>query len=257
MIKKNIIHLSFDDVINSFYELNTKLPQSIFRIGFFAFLHNLHKRTGCVVSCYCFYKKEGFCLSECPDSYKQEFEHNSDWLKFGFHSYTGNEDYQHQDPNTSLSQYNELMKCLERVVGRKSLDLCPRIHKFEASAEFIYKMSNHPLYPIKGLLSADDNRISYSLTSANNHILIRDGYYKLQNIVLLRTTQRYDSLKPTSFIKLFNHSGWVILFTHEWYFYNNNWKIKTKGFVIRLLIHISLQYYKFKGFKMAFPTQLI
>ena len=99
------------------------------------------------------------------------------------------------------------MKCLERVVGRKSLDLCPRIHKFEASAEFIYQMTNHSLFPIKGLLSADDNRISYSLTSANNQILIRDGYYKLQNIVLLRTTQRYDSLKPASIVKLFKHSG--------------------------------------------------
>lgn len=257
MINKNIIHLSFDDVINSFYELNTKLPQSIFRIGFFAFLHNLHTRTGCVVSCYCFYKKDGFCLADCPNSYRHEFESNSDWLKFGFHSYTGNEDYLHQDPSISLAQYDELMMNLERVVGKMSLDLFPRIHKFEASEEFIRLISNHTLYPIKGILAADDNRVSYSLTNANNEVLIKKRYFKLQNIVLLRTSQRYDSLKPISFFKLFNHSGAVILFTHEWYFYNNNWKIKTKGFVIRLLIHFSLQYYKFKGFKMAFPTQLI
>lgn len=207
MLSDKFLHISFDDVLDSFRNLALLRSDSIFAVKFFAFLRNLHFRTGCTVSCYCFYKKDGFSLAECPDSYKQEFENNSDWLKFGFHSYTGNEDYQHQDPNTSLAQYTELMKCLERVVGRKSLDLCPRIHKFEASSEFMYQMSNHPLYPIKGLLSADDNRISYSLTSANNQILIRDGYYKLQNIVLMRTSQRYDSLKPASIIKLFNHSG--------------------------------------------------
>lgn len=119
-------------MINSFYELNTKLPQSIFRIEFFAFLHNLHTRTGCVVSCYCFYKKDGFCLADCPNSYRHEFESNSDRLKFGFHSYTGNEDYLHKDPSISLAQYDELMMSLERVVGKMSLDLFPRIHKFEA-----------------------------------------------------------------------------------------------------------------------------
>lgn len=207
MLNDKYIHLSFDDVIDSFRILALLHPVSIFDVAFFAFLHNLHIRTGCVVSCYCFYKKDGFCLVDCPDSYTQEFENNSDWLKFGFHSYTGNEDYQHQDAKNSLAQYNELMKSLERVVGRKSIDLCPRIHKFEASAEFIYQMSNHPLYPIKGLLSADDNRTSYSLTSANNQILSREGFYKLQNVVLIRTSQRFDLLNLTSIIKLFNHSG--------------------------------------------------
>lgn len=93
------MHLSVDDVIGSFRYLALLRPISIFDVAFFAFLRNLHIGTGCVVSCYCFYKMDGFCLAECPDSYRQELENNSDWLKFGFHSYTGNEDYQRQDAN--------------------------------------------------------------------------------------------------------------------------------------------------------------
>lgn len=103
-------------------------------------------------------KKDGFCLADRPNSYRHEFKSNSDWLKFESHSYTGNEDYLHQDPSISLAQYDELMMSLERVVGKMSLDLFPRIHKFEASEEFIRLISNHTLYPIKGMLAADDTK---------------------------------------------------------------------------------------------------
>lgn len=104
------IHYSIDDVIEVFSELTKMQPKSIFDIPFFAFLLSLHRQYGIVVSCYCFFKRRTFSLSECTKSYRHEFEKNASWLKFGFHGYTGFEDYESQPLNESIQQYKEVSK---------------------------------------------------------------------------------------------------------------------------------------------------
>ena len=203
------IHLSVDDVIGVFKELTITKPDSIFEIELFRYLRKLHHRYGAVVSCYCFYKKEEFSLAQCTREYKQEFEENASWLRFGFHGYSGGEDYISQSIVDSYSQYQEVIINLKKIVGINALDNFPRIHTFRASDDFVRLLADNDILCISGLLAADDERRSYSLNTEEDKKLKSNGFMEKNNILYMRTSQRFDSVAPSSVIKLFSHRGGV------------------------------------------------
>ena len=84
-----IFHLSFDDVITVFEDLNKEQYSSIFDNAELAWMKQLHDKYGVVISCYVFFEDNEFSLAECTGRYRDEFQSNSDWLRFGFHSRNG------------------------------------------------------------------------------------------------------------------------------------------------------------------------
>lgn len=248
------IHYSIDDVISVFEILTRVHPKSIFDISLFAYLQQLHYRYGFVVSCYCFYRKGRFTLSDVSRSYIGEFERNSSWLKFGFHGYDGNEDYDNQNIKESIRQYRNVVFNLREIVGSKSLDLFPRIHSFKGSEEFQIYLAHNDDFSLKGLLAADDDRISYSLSSEENGRLKDRQLLGKNNLLFIRTTQRFDCLRPYMIKKMFCHSGGVIeLFTHEWLFLNtSSCKTRIKAIIIKYLMKLTCEFYIKKGYRFAF-----
>lgn len=203
MLDTKLLHFSVDDVIVSFKQLTETNPISIFEIPLFGYLKKMHENYGVVVSCYCFYTCGDFTLSNATRLYKQEFENNSSWLKFGFHGYTGRENYEEQDLKMSQRQFQEVICNLKEIVGPSSLDSFARIHTFQASYDFVCFLAQNGDYSLKGLLSADDSRISYSLSKCDNAQLKLDGWFQSDGLALLKTTQRFDSLRPSSLKRLF------------------------------------------------------
>ena len=241
-----IIHISIDDVIRVFKELTEQRPPSIFEIPFFHYFKRLHDKYGAVVSCYCFYLYADFTLASCTRNYRAEFEANSDWLRFGFHGYSGEEDYGTQDEGESERQYDQVMNNLAEIVSIKSLDSTTRIHRFRATKEFMMYI-RHAKYPVYALLGADDNRLSYSLSVEENRMLYRNGIYSVNDMWIIRTTQRFDHLKPLPIFHLFSHlwGGDKHFFTHEYYFFPASALMKIKGKIIKSLIQMTVIYYRY------------
>lgn len=81
------LHFSIDDTIKIFQDLtqNEKEYESIFENSILNFLWECHQKFGLKVSLYCYYEEGNFDLSTVPDTYREEFLKNSDWLQFGFH----------------------------------------------------------------------------------------------------------------------------------------------------------------------------
>ena len=209
----NILHISIDDTIQVFKELTERAPLSIFDLPFFRYFKRLHDKYGLVLSCYCFFQRGDFTLATCTRNYRTEFEANSDWLRFGFHGFTGNEDYGLQNETISGIQYEKVMDNLVEIVGIASLDSVIRIHRFRASKSFIREITTCSKYPVQGLLGADDNRPSYFLSKEENEFLIKNFFYKSACLMVLKTTQRFDSIKPSSIYQLFTHfrgGGWCV-----------------------------------------------
>ena len=197
------------------------------------------------MSCYCFYLYGDFTLASCTRNYQVEFEANSDWLRFGFHGYSGKENYGIQDEMESEKQYELVMDNLAEIVGIKALDTTTRIHRFQATKAFMMYMM-HAKYPTNALFAADDNRLSYSLSVAENNQLLKHGIYNMDNMLIMRTTQRFDSVKPLSICRLFAHfKGGKYFFTHEWLFYPTEIRTKIKETIIKRLIRITLIYYRY------------
>ena len=252
-IMSKYIHYSIDDTIQSFKQLTELKPASIFEIRMFAFLKELHSKYGIVVSCYCFYKYGDFSLKDCTHSYRKEFEQNSSWLRFGFHGYSGEEDYGSQDLESSCAQYALLLSNLIAIVGEHSIDIFPRIHTFHATQEFISYMHSYPQFPIIGLLSADDDRVSYSMNMEQCQQLVQQGRLDFRGVKYLRTTQRFDSLKLKKIRRLFAYTGGqVVLFTHEWVFYPKSFKMRVKAYLIKRLMMLTASYYTKKCYIPSF-----
>ena len=81
-----------DDHSFVFTELTRQKPKHAFDHFYLAGLKKIHEETGLKVTLNAFYRndhdKDGFLLKEMPDIWKSEFEANSGWLKFSFHSYS-------------------------------------------------------------------------------------------------------------------------------------------------------------------------
>lgn len=203
MLGTKLLHFSVDDVIVSFKQLTETKPNSIFEIPMFGYLKKMHEKYGVVVSCYCFYACEDFALSEATRLYRKEFENNSSWLKFGFHGNTGRENYKEQDLKLSQKHFHEVICNLKEIVGTCSLDSFTRIHTFVASRDFVSYLAQNDDYSLKGLLSADDSRISYSLSESDNAQLKLDGWFHTNGLTLIETTQRFDSFRQSKLKRLF------------------------------------------------------
>lgn len=90
MSKKTYFYI--DDVIWLFRDLTRQAPKSIFDNAFMKMLKNAHDKYGLKVQLNVFYRtdfyygNDEFTLADMTDAYKAEWEANSDWIRFGFHS---------------------------------------------------------------------------------------------------------------------------------------------------------------------------
>ena len=92
VIKMKKTFFYFDDVIWLFRDLTRQKHDSIFDHFYLKIFKEAHEKYGFKVQMNVFYRTDyfygtdEFTLSEMTDKYKAEFEANSDWLRFGYHS---------------------------------------------------------------------------------------------------------------------------------------------------------------------------
>ena len=107
-----------DDVIWCLRDVAKEKPASIFDQSYFKMLKKCHDEWGMTVQLNLFYRtdffygSDEFTLSEMPDTYKAEFEANSDWLKFAFHAKQEFPDYPYVN-----ARYEDVKKDFELIIG--------------------------------------------------------------------------------------------------------------------------------------------
>lgn len=124
-----------DDVIWVFRDLHQKRPSSLFGNAFLKGLKDAHDAYGLKVQLNIFYRTDfyygfdEFTLSEMTDSYKEEWQANKDWLKFGFHSKQEFPDYPfvNADYSDVAQCYDLTKKEILRFAGEDMLSsiVCP------------------------------------------------------------------------------------------------------------------------------------
>lgn len=133
MSKKAYFYI--DDTIWMLRELARTKPASMFEVPYFKHLKEMHDTYGLKVQLNLFYRTSSFygmdefSLAEVPDTYKAEWEQNSDWLKCAFHAKEEFPDYPHV--NATYDDMYKLFKMIEgeviRFAGEKSFTYatCP------------------------------------------------------------------------------------------------------------------------------------
>lgn len=216
--ENRIFHLSFDDTISCFEDISDGEYDSIFENETFSWFKKIHDEYGVVISCYVQYEDGEFDLSQCTGKYKDEFEENSNWLRFGFHTLDGKT----YEEDKMVDDYNKTVADLERIIGSDSIDNVVRLQSFQGSKAGIIDLSKTE-EPIVGLLTADDDRQSYYLSEEDNQYIYCHDELERDGITFISTDLRVefvDNVKRK--IKEFHTDAWnnqlgdLVIFSHEW-----------------------------------------
>lgn len=237
------VHFSIDDCINIFCDLNKNQNKykSIFDNKLLRYLKYLNSEYGCKFSLFVFENNDYFDISNCTDKYKEEFEKNSSWLKFGFHALNSNSNY-NNDNTEIVKDYNIVIENLKRIVGEKSITNIIRIEKFLLNEKNAKRLKDN----IKEfyLLGADtENRPDYYLNEEQNMEVFKKEYYYDENleIEIFNTDFRLENISNKNINKMLcemNDKN-LIIFTHEWIFDSIKSSISTK-FKIRKICNYAI-----------------
>jgi len=195
------VHFSIDDVIYTLLELNTSM-NSIFDHATFKALQDINRATGAKFSLFLFYALGSNTLSNVVDKFKDEFKANSSWLKLGFHGYDDTIVYANQVDDQRLSNdIKQVYDQIKRFASAQNIDMFPRMSMFSAKRSATNVAFDAGL--LKGILSADDNRVSNSgLTDAEKKCATNSDFLLDSNgMVYLRSEVRLDYVTSANGVK--------------------------------------------------------
>ncbi len=140
---EKLAYFFVDDVIWCLRDVAREKPQSIFDQPYFKLLKECHDKWGITVQLNLFYRtdffygSDEFTLSEVPDTYKAEFEANSDWLKFAFHAKQEFPDYPYLNARYEdvKHDYELIIGEIKRFAGEKSVSNAVLPHWLPVSRE--------------------------------------------------------------------------------------------------------------------------
>ncbi|MGL5714592.1 MAG: hypothetical protein ACRCX2_16345 [Paraclostridium sp.] len=240
----NLIHLSFDDVEHCFKNLisNKNKYTSIFDEPFFAELKKLNEKYDAMFSLYVY---SSSISDDCNGAYRADFIANSNWLKIGFHSNLSNTNYNNVSSSEAKSHYSSFISNVISLTGTSAcIDRMPRLNYFAGSIDAVRAMRDSEC-GIVGLISSDDSRNSYYFNDEDSKRCYSSDYIvdQCEKLTILSTDMRLDWFnsnftsshtyeKPThdnvydelayrfSNSKFASKLSTLVVFTHEWEFYN-------------------------------------
>ena len=219
------IHFSVDDCSECFSELSDTSRSSIFDFKYWCFYKKLHDYFGCKVTLY------AYSESIRPDiikRFQQDFIDNSDWLKIGFHAVSSN-----MTDSIRMCMidafYSNMMEC----TSRETLPQTLRLHYFKADSSVVHFLINKGA---KMLLCADDKRVNYDLSYAENEELIKKEILLKNEIEYIPTDLRIEKTRIIFPALLKNNKEQhLVIFTHEWAL---NRTVKLKAYIMCLIFKI-------------------
>lgn len=119
---EKISYFFIDDVIWVFRDIARQKPASLFDNAYMKMLKKAHDDNGMTVQLNVFYRtdffygNDEFTLAEMPDTYKEEFQANKDWLQLAFHAKQEFPDYPYV--NASYEDVKDNFETIQREVER-------------------------------------------------------------------------------------------------------------------------------------------
>ena len=217
-----------DDNIKFFADLCSSDTNDIFMHGYLKGWKDLHDKYGLKVQFNVFYKYvDGtFDLSKMTDRFKNQFEQNSDWLKFSFHSEEENvKPYEFSDYKKVYEDIRKVNEELERIVGKSSLADTTTVHYCLLTDGGKRAVKENGVKGLLGLFgNEEEKRTSYGLDYdtaeriRNGETVEIDGV-KYGGIDVILNLHNAEEIKCK--LKKLLGRKYIKIMTHEQYFYTD------------------------------------
>ncbi len=186
-------HFSIDDVtLWSMFTTNTKY--SIWENAILNRLLYFHLKYGMTITLNCFNETTDYDIADVVSDYQAEFKANSSWLKFAFHSKDSETGYSTDDA-TLATEYQKFVTAIHTLTGTyDSIDHVTRLAFFAGSLNNVLALQGQQA-GIVGLLTADDTRNSYYLTSDESAFLQKNLTYfdDAHQMTFIHNVVRFES----------------------------------------------------------------
>lgn len=208
------IYFSVDDVFGSFLWLEKTNAKTIYESFVFSTLKGLHEKYGISIDAYCIYRIGNRSLSDVSDRWKSEFCQCGDWLRFGFHSFTDETNYNESSSEEIQTHYEIMKHEINRITGCDCMADMIRLHYFSGNKTVARTLRNLGVHV---LLTADDDRKSYGLQEKELSELNRTGTYydKETDMMYYRTDFRVENMENDCYEVPTVNNGRLCFFTHE------------------------------------------
>lgn len=262
-LKKQYIHFSFDDVWECLHDLtiNAGRYQSVFENPFFAWLKKMHDKYGAVFSLYTFNyfsKEPSYDISNLPNCYTEEFSNNAHWLKFGFHAKDDPKKYAEDETEGIKADYEKFLAAISQATNghEESIDKIVRLGWFAGTRNNVLALRDTD-QGIKGLLSADDDRLPYYFNEKETDEVKQTGEMWKDDLLILRSQSRMESLWSIESllekIKVYSEPKVIELFSHECCFERSS---RVEGYTMPELYEYVIKWAYEKGYGFGFAQEI-
>lgn len=215
---QKIIHFSVDDVLPSlkYFSENQNNISSIWELDFYKILRGFHEKYGLTVTLNVFDFAREFSICNVPQTAKRNFMEAREWLQFSYHGRDSKKDFYLSDNMQEFIESYENAEHFCMDMQERKLSGTIRLHFFEADKKRIAFLKEKG---VTTLLTADDDRLSYSLSPEicknieKNHSIVLDG------INYVHSDYRVENIKNIeNELEEMKRKNNIVLFTHEWCF---------------------------------------
>ena len=266
----NKYRLSLDDNIWFLQDIAHKKYNSLFENPYLSFFKDVNKQYGTKVHINIYYECPefgGFNLSQMPDSYKNEWENNADWLRLSFHADKNKPDkpYIEAGYERVKSDYDKTVNEIKRFAGDAVLGPVTTCHWGEMTKYGVRAFRTAGIravlssFPIPGTSKTIGN---YHLTDEQVEALIWYGFYKdhEEDMVFRAGDIVLNSHTPEEITAILNkipeqypNRSYVDLLIHEQYFYPH-YSIYLPDYKERVLTGV--KWCVDRGFESAFISEV-
>ena len=201
------VHLSLDDFSAAFADLSADGTKSVFEQPRFRWLKSLHDATDAKFTLYTYAWAGKWKIGDVPTGVWEELAAGG-WIKVGFHASSP------ESQNEDSAELREAFADFEKAVPPELRATTLRLHYYNAPREAIPFLRAHG---VRKLLSAHDDRISYSLPGEANDSLLAAQRLLRDSLEYERTDFRSElSLFPIFDVWSRFRDDKLVVFTHEW-----------------------------------------
>lgn len=226
--------ISVDDCIWFLQDLAEKrdVYRSLFDNPFLAMFKKLHDVYGTKVHFNLYERTEGFTLTDMPDTYKAEWQVNSDWMRLSFHAKQNDppKPYEHASADELMADCERVTREIRRFAGEELLSSVTTIHYGAATREGCRALREFGFQALVGYFRLHEGRpfVSYYLDELQTtHLKGRDCWKDhSEDLIFVKVDGVLDKLEPSQIgphldqVKArAGEAGLIELLIHEQYFY--------------------------------------
>ncbi|MEG1874404.1 MAG: hypothetical protein RR185_02450 [Angelakisella sp.] len=215
---KQQYRLSIDDTILVFRDLAEHRYPSLFDNAYLAMLRVLHGEFQTKLHLNIYFQTDGFCLSQMPDCYRDEWQQNADWLQLSFHALQNDppNPYQNAGYDRVLEDCRLVQHEICRFAGERVLSSSTTLHYCTTTKEGCRALHDCGVRDLVGLFY---ELPCYHLPPDTGHYLLTHSYLDdsetqlrffandlvLNNLALTQICPALEQKREKQFLELMIH----------------------------------------------------